>query len=330
MFASSDFRPSRRQLLAGGALASGSLAIGLPGAALAKAPISNAQAPAFYRFKLGAFEATVVTDGPLPFGEPKDGIFSDLSKADIEKLLADNYLPREVTFEQNALVVNTGERVVLFDTGMGTDKSFGPATGRLVASLKAAGIEAKDVDAVVITHAHPDHCWGLVNEDGSRVFPNAQIYMAESDLAFWTDESKGSNDMMKALIAGTRKQLMPNRDRMVFVKDGQEFLPGIQAMATPGHTVGHLSYMISSQGKSLCNTGDVAHHHVIATERPRAQFMFDTNGAEAVASRMRVFDMLAAQRIPLITYHFPWPGIGHIGKQGDAYRYFPSPMQMVP
>jgi glyoxylase-like metal-dependent hydrolase (beta-lactamase superfamily II) len=329
MLAASDLQPSRRQLLSGAAITGAALAIGLPARALAKAPMSNVQAPAFYRFKLGAFEATVVTDGPLPFGEPKDGIFKELSKADIEKVLADNYQPREVTFEQNVLVINTGERVVVFDTGLGTSKMFGPATGRLVPSLKAAGIDPKDVDAVVTTHAHADHCWGLMNDDGSRVFPNAQIYIAEADVAFWTDESKGTDDMMKSFIAGTRKQLLPNRDRMVFVKDGQEFLPGIHAIATPGHTVGHMSYMITSQGKSLCNTGDVAHHHLVATERPRAQFMFDTDGAQAVASRIRVFDMLAAQRIPLITYHFPWPGIGHVGKHGDAYRYFPSPMQMV-
>lgn len=116
---------------------------------------------------------------------------------------------------------------------------------------------------------------------------------------------------------------------MQFIKDGQEVVPGIQAMAAAGHTVGHTAFMITSQGQTLCNAGDIAHHPIISVETPRKAFAYDTDGKLAVASRLRLFDMLSAQRIPLITYHFPWPGVGHIGKHGDAYRYFPSPMRTV-
>ena len=100
-------------------------------------------------------------------------------------------------------------------------------------------------------------------------------------------------------------------------------------MAAPGHTVGHTVYLITSQGRTICNAGDIAHHHVLVVENPRLAFVYDTDGQQAVASRLRVFDMLASQRIPSITYHFPWPGIGHIGKQGNGYRYFPALMQTV-
>jgi glyoxylase-like metal-dependent hydrolase (beta-lactamase superfamily II) len=107
-------------------------------------------------------------------------------------------------------------------------------------------------------------------------------------------------------------------------------IPGIQALAAPGHTVGHTIYMISSQGQSICNVGDIAHHHVLMLENPRIEFAYDTDGRQAVASRLRVFDMLATTRMPCIAYHFPWPGIGHIGRAGEGFRYFPSPMRMVP
>ena len=321
---------ARRRLLAG---IGGTAAAALIGSASmapvrAKAPMQNTQAPAFYRFKLGAIEATVVSDGPLPMGEPKPDVFIGLSKDEFGKALADNFLPTDnVVLEQNALVVNTGDRVALFDTGMGTSKMLGPDTGRLIANLKAAGIAAGDIDAVVLTHAHPDHCFGLMTDAGARLFPNAQIYMAQADLEFWTDEGKLSNDMLKGFVAGARQQLLPNRDRMVFVKDGEEFLPGVQAMSAPGHTVGHTVYIVTSQGKTLCNAGDIAHHHVIASERPRLEFTYDTDGKQAVASRLRVFDMLAAQRIPFVAYHFTWPGLGYLAKRGEAFRYFPAPMQ---
>ncbi len=326
-----DVLLTRRRLLTGAtALGVTGLAVPLAGDALAKAPMSGTQAPSFYRFKVGAFEATVVSDGPLALGPPKEGVFTGLSKEDMTRALADNFLPTDnVALEQNALVVNTGDRLVLFDTGVGASKLLGPTAGRLLASLKAAGIEPKDVDAIVLTHAHPDHCFGLMGEDGARNFSNAQIYMAQADLEFWTDEGKLSHPMIGGFVDGARKQLLPNRERIVFVKDGQEIIPGIQAMATPGHTVGHTSYVITSAGKTLYNVGDVAHHFVLATERPRLEFMFDTDAKQAVASRLRVFDMLAQSRTPFITYHFPWPGIGHVARNGDAYRYFPMPLSMV-
>jgi glyoxylase-like metal-dependent hydrolase (beta-lactamase superfamily II) len=315
---------SRRAMLTG-ASAAGFAALAAP--ALARAPMLNTQAPAFYRFKVGAFEATVVSDGPLALGEPKPEMFVGMTKEVIAKSLTDNFIPTDnVVLEQNTLVVNTGDKLVLFDTGTGSDKTpFGPTAGRLQKNLAAAGIDPKDIDVIALTHAHPDHCWGLMGEGAKRNFPNAQIYMAQSDLDFWTDEGKKSIPFIGGMIDPTRAQLLPNRDRIVFVKDGQEIVPGIQAMAAPGHTVGHTVFMITSQGKSICNTADLAHHHVLTMQMPKMEFAYDTDGKQGAASRIRVFDMLAAQRIPLIAYHFPWPGIGHVAKRGEGYDYIASP-----
>lgn len=324
MIRSDRFDLSRRYVL-GGLSATAAFA-GTP--AYAKAPMLNTQAPAYYRFKIGNFEATAVSDGPLHLGEPQPNVFVGVSKEEFTKALTDNFLPTDnVKLEQNVLVVNTGERLVMFDTGTGGQKLMGPDTGRLLANLKAAGIDPKDIDAIAITHAHPDHCWGLLRDSGERNFPNAQIYISQADLDFWTDEAKLSVDAIKAFVDGTRKQLLPNRERIVFFKDGQEFLPGIQAMAAPGHTVGHTVFMITSQGKTLCNAGDIAHHHVLVPQNPQLEFLFDTDGKQAVSSRLKLFDMLASQRIPFLAYHFPWPGIGYLGKQSEGYRYYPAPIQ---
>jgi glyoxylase-like metal-dependent hydrolase (beta-lactamase superfamily II) len=316
---------SRRDVMTG-LSATGIVALSAP--AFAKAPLLNTQAPGFYRFKIGSIEATVVSDGPLDLGAPQPDIFKGVGKEEFSKLLSDNFLSTEkVKLEQNTLVLNTGDKLVLIDTGTGSQKLMGPDTGKFLANLKAAGIDPKDIDAVAITHAHPDHCWGLIGEDGAKIFPNAQVHMSQEDFEFWTDIGKAPNDMIKSFIEGTRKQLLPLRERIEFFKDGQEFIPGIQAISAPGHTVGHTIFMISSQGKSLCNVGDLAHHHVIPLEKPRLEFAFDTDGKQGATTRIRMFGMLAAQRIPILAYHFPWPGIGYLGKQGDGFRYYPTPMQ---
>jgi glyoxylase-like metal-dependent hydrolase (beta-lactamase superfamily II) len=322
-----DMSLSRRRLLAG---ASATTALGLLGRApeaRAKAPMQNTQAPSFYRFKIGSIEATVVSDGPLPIG-PASRTFRGPSEAELGRMFADHFLPTDnVVLDQNALVINTGDRLVLFDTGMSSVKRPNTQTGRLLTSLKQAGIDPKDIDAVVLTHPHIDHSGGMVADDGSRNFPNAQVYMTEIDFDFWMDDKRlGTPAEGSARTA--RKNLPPYRDRIVFIKDGQEILPGVQAMQTPGHTVGHTVYMITSGGKTICNIGDVA-HHVILFEHPRIEVAFDTDSKQGAESRVKLFDLLAAQRIPLLVFHMPWPGLGQLAKRGDGFRYVPSPMQLV-
>jgi glyoxylase-like metal-dependent hydrolase (beta-lactamase superfamily II) len=318
------FSLSRRRLLQGGAAIAG-----LAGApAFAKAPMLGTQAPYFYRFKLGSAEATIVSDGPLPLGDPHKN-YIGLTAAETDKQLTDHFLRLDDTvLEQNILVLNTGDRMVLFDTGLGSLKLFGPTTGKLMSTLKQAGIDPKDIDAVVMSHAHIDHLGGCMADDGSRNFPNAQYYITQSDFDFWTDEKKVGPDL-KVFWETAMKNLAPNRDRIVFIKDGQDFLPGIQAIAAPGHTVGHTIFMISSGGKQLCYIGDLTHHPVLLMEKPLTEFAYDTDPKQSAQSRVKMLNMLATNRISLLAYHFAWPGVGHVAKQGDGFRYYPEPMNMA-
>ena len=317
---------SRRSLFALGAGLGASAMLG--DMAEAKAPKLGTQPSYFYRFNVGNAEVTVVSDGPLGLGDPK-GTFTGVPDDELRKMLSDNFLPpANVVLEQNSPIVNMGDKLVLFDTGLGTEKMFGPATGRQQKSMKEAGIRPEDVDAVVFSHGHIDHIGGVVDENNKILFPNAQYYIAESDLDYWTDYDK-AGPKLKAFVDHARKNLLPVRDRLVFYKDGQEFLPGIQALAAPGHTVGHTIFMISSDGKQFAYTADLTHHPILLMEKPRMEFAYDTDPKQAAESRVRMLDMLAANKIPVLAYHYPWPGIGHVAKTAEGFHYVPEPMQMT-
>ena len=316
---------SRRSLLALGAgLGAGAL---LGSSAMARAPKLGTQTPYWHRFILGDAEVTVVSDGPLPLGDPS-GTFTGVPKEDVKKMLADNFLsPDNVVLEQNSPIVNTGDKLILFDTGMGSSKMFGNTTGRQQKSMMEAGIKPEDIDAVVCSHAHIDHIGGIVDANNKPLFPNAQIYISQTDFDFWTDEGK-LGSAAKDFVVHARKNLLPVRDRIVFFKDGQEFLPGVQAIAAPGHTVGHTIFTVTSAGKSFVFLGDLTHHPVLLLEKPRMEFSYDTDPKQAAASRVKLLDMIAANKTPVMSYHFAWPGYGHIAKTGEGFHYYPSAMVM--
>src|ERR1700759_3307156 len=168
---------SRRSLLALGAGFGASAMLG--DSVLAKEPKLGTQSPYFHRMKIGDAEVTVVSDGPLPLGPPK-GTFTGASDEEVKKMLVDNFLsPDNIVLEQNSPVVNTGDKLILFDTGMGTSQAFGPTTGRQQKSLAEAGIKPEDIDAVVFSHAHIDHIGGTLGRDDQPVFPKPPYYITQ-------------------------------------------------------------------------------------------------------------------------------------------------------
>jgi glyoxylase-like metal-dependent hydrolase (beta-lactamase superfamily II) len=320
-----------RRALFGAGLATSLLPL-LP--AQAFAPQRGTLPAAWYRFKIGDMEATVISDGILPLGDP-NAAFPASPPAEIAQLLTANFLdPKGATLEQNALVLNTGRQLILFDTGMGesmgaASKMFGPTTGRLIANMRAAGIEPEQIDLVILTHAHCDHCWALVDEKGARNFPNAQIAISEADLKFWTDPAnKKGPDFMVPFIDGATKNLTAYRDRMVMVKDEQPVVPGVVALSTPGHTVGHTCYAITSGNTTVVNTGDLAHHQILLLRKPLWEFSFDTDPKQSAQTRARMLDRLATDKHTVLSYHFPWPGLGHVAKEGEGFGWYPAAMNL--
>jgi glyoxylase-like metal-dependent hydrolase (beta-lactamase superfamily II) len=316
---------SRRRMLAGAAAALGAGgAIGTASIpAFAKAPMLHTRAPAFYRFDLGSIEATVISDGPLNFPTT---IFRGAPATEIRQRLSDEFLPTDtVRMEQNILVLNTGDKLVMFDSGILSMKAPDAPSGRILKSLAEAGIDPKDIDAIVLTHPHIDHAGGIMTPDGkTRLFPNAQIYTTEADFKFWTDE-KLLGTPAQASARTAIKNLLPNTDRLVMYKDGQEIFPGIHAIFTPGHTVGHSSFMVDSGGKSLCVTGDVVLHDIML-RNPKIEVSFDTDGKQGAATRVRMCDMLSADKVPALIFHMPWPGMGNVVKDGEGYRFVATPL----
>ncbi|MDB5316592.1 MAG: fold metallo-hydrolase [Rhodospirillales bacterium] len=324
---------TRRALLAMGATA---LAVPhITAEAFAAAPMRAEAAPAWYRFRQGGFEMTVVSDGPLPIRPASSG-FIGVNQSEMEGLLRSNFLATDhLPLEQNVLIVNTGRQLILFDAGMGNSmgalsQMFGPTSGRLLANMRAAGIEPAQIDLIALTHAHCDHCWGLVDANGAKVFPNAQVAISEADLNFWTnDANKRGPEFMTAFVDGAKKNLNAYRDRMVMARDGADVAPGIRAMALPGHSIGHTAYVISDGGQTIINSGDLSHHHVLLLQRPNWKFAFDSDPDQAARTRVRFLDMVSTDRTEMLSYHFPWPGNGHVLKVGEGYAWVPAPVRTM-
>jgi len=311
---------SRRSLMASSVAAAMAGATNFP--AFAKVPPSGRQVPGVFRRKVGSIEITALSDGFGPIGIDA---FPNLDAAEARRILAaagqDTMPPTAI----NAFVVNTSTKTYLIDTGMGTNRAFGNTLGRMRANLAVAGIEPSQIDAVILTHAHPDHAEGLMTPDGKARFRNAEVILNENEANFWLDESNFSRapEIAKAFFLSARNALRPYASRIRKVRQG-EVAPGLFLQLAAGHTPGHSVISVSSGKDQLMIAGDTLHNALIHTRWPETVFAFDIDGKQAAESRKRIFDMVATDGIPIAATHVPFPGFGRIVRDGQAYRYVPE------
>lgn len=286
-------------------------------------------ADAAHRYKVGDIEVTVVTDGFR--NVPVDGKYlTNASGQDLAAQLAAEGQPTDVMKNTySPIVLRTGGKTVLFDTGMG-EAAAAPSNGErgmLNANLAAAGIDRNAIDMVVISHFHGDHVNGLLAADNkSAAFPNAEIKVPAVEWTFWMDDgemSRASAGRMAELFTNNRR-IFDALGRKVTAYDwDKEVAPGVLAVGTPGHSIGHTSYVVSSAGKTVYVQSDVCNNAFVFAPRPDWHGAFDQDGAQAAATRRRVYDMLVAEKLPVQAFHFPFPALRMVEKSASGYRTLP-------
>ena len=314
---------SRRGVL-GGAVAAAASATTAP--LHAAAPQSANQAPGYYRYRIGSIEITVMNDGVsrMPI---TDDFVANATKDKVNAALEAAFLERDFyAGPYNPIVINTGSRLALVDTGTGEAafKSSNGLNGRLPISLAAAGIDASTIDAVIISHYHGDHINGLLKADGSLAFPNAEILVPAVEHKFWMDEAEMSRATKPRVVFGFKNthRVLTNEilKRVRTYEWDKEVIPGVTAIGTPGHTPGHTSHVVASGNKSVYVQADVTHAPFLFARHPEWHFMLDVEPIEAEATRRKVYDMLVAERMLVQGFHYPFPSVGHVEKAGAGYR----------
>jgi glyoxylase-like metal-dependent hydrolase (beta-lactamase superfamily II) len=285
-------------------------------------------ADAVYRYNVGDIEVTVVSDGFR--NVPVEGKYltnaSGQELADQLKAMGQPADTMKNTY--SPIVLRTAGKCVLFDTGNGEAalaQSKGER-GTLNQNLAAAGIDRNAIDVVVISHFHGDHVNGLLGADNKRAFPNAEIKVPAAEWKFWMDDGemrRASPGRMTELFANNRR-VFDALGRQVTVYDwDKEVVPGVTAVGTPGHSIGHTSYVVASGGKAVYVQSDVCNNAFVFAPRPDWHGAFDQDGAQAAATRRRVYDMLVTEKLPVQAFHFPFPALRMVEKAGEGYRTVP-------
>ena len=289
-----------------------------------------------YRLNVGDFECTIVKDGTIAYPYPAKDVFINFfvnaPEEGLKRVLGEHNLDPE-RWEQyvspySALLINTGQRRVLVDTGAG---SFAPTTGRLIPNLQAEGISPGDIDTVILTHCHLDHIGGALDIQGKPAFPKARYVMWRDEWDFWTTEKaaeavaelKIENEHLKeGLVAFPLHNLPPIQDQLDLVDHETEIVPGIRAVAAPGHTPGHMAVAVVSGNERLLYISDTV-LHPIHLEQPRWCSAVAIAPEEVVTTRRRLLNRAEAEKAIVFASHFPFPGLGHVVQKEKGWQWKP-------
>jgi len=285
------------------------------------ASVPTEQIPPVYHRRMGEFVVTALSDGILVrTHEMMIGVTEEESRSRLAAAFRS-----EIAISVNAFLLRRGGEVILIETGSGN--YFGPVAGHLLANLRRAGVEPGEVKAILLTHMHPDHSAGLTDLASGRAnYPNAELIVHENEPRHWFDDAamaRGTERERRLMFQQAREQTAPYRDRMRLFKSG-EILPGIIAIPAHGHTPGHTAYLIESGGERLLIWGDTVHIPEVQVPRPEVAMVVDTDPAAAVASRRRIFDMAASERLLVTGMHLHFPGFGHLARDNGRYAFVPE------
>ena len=296
--------------------------VGFCAAANAAAPLAKTQAPGYYRMMLGDFEVTALSDGTMAL--PVTTLLTRTTPAKVNRALARAALKDPVETSVNAYLINTGSKLVLIDAGTGA--LFGPTLGNLVNSLKASGYQPEQVDEIYITHLHADHVGGLMSGD-KMAFPNAIVRADKADADYWLSQAnmeaapKDAKDFFKGAQVSLNPYIAAGKFKPI--EGPTELVPGVRSMPSHGHTPGHTTYMVESQGQKLVLWGDLMHVAAVQFPEPAVTIKFDTDSKAAAAERAKAYAEAAKQGYWVGVAHVAFPGIGHVRRDGNGYAWIP-------
>jgi glyoxylase-like metal-dependent hydrolase (beta-lactamase superfamily II) len=280
-----------------------------------------AQTPGFYRFKVGSFTVTTVHDGFV--ARPLEGFVRNAPLAEVQGVLRDAFLPQDrMVIPYTVTFLDTGRDLVVFDSGNGVTPA-GATIGRMIANMRSAGIDPAKVTRVVMSHFHGDHVNGLLNAEGLAAFPNAEVIVPEAEIAWWGDATNEtrSPEGQRANFANSARRLAPYAARMRRVGPDSEVIPGVRSVAAYGHTPGHTCYHIADGAEQMMFVADTTNRPELLARRPEFHIIFDFDAVAAEATRRRIYDRVATDRIRVTGYHFPFPANGYLTKEGSGYRF---------
>ena len=278
--------------------------------------------PGPFSFQQGEFDITVLSDGFISI--PSDILLSDGTAEQQASILPRlDTLDGAVRPKTNIPLIRKGEDLILIDIGAG--HRYQPSDGMLANNLKLAGIDPRDVTKVVFSHAHPDHIWATLSEDGSLRFPNATYYVGAAEWDFWMDPDYLTKmpPVLHEFARGAQRDLEAVKERVVMLKAGDDIVTGLRSLDTSGHTPGHLSFEVAGR-EGLLIAVDVANNEIVSFEHPEWRFGYDTVPDLGIRTRRRLLDRVARDRTRLLGYHWTYPGVGYAERNGTAFRFTPS------